>query len=116
MRGVGQLAEANGGGLIIGVVVFRVGHSGCQVFNGDLVPRVEELAPGDFKFDSEFVNVESEEDERDREAGGDPEQVGGNVANGPIDLACFFILGKDVDLKGEEAGHEGEGELPTVRW
>ena len=115
MRGVGHIAEANGSGLIIGVVVFRVGYKGCHVFDGDLVPIVHELAPGDFKVDNEFVDVESEEDERDREAGGDPEQVCGRVTNRPINLACFFILGKDVDLKCEDAAHEGEGELSIVR-
>lgn len=69
--GVGHAAEADGGAFVVRVVVFGVGYSGGQVFVGDLVPGVEELAVGDFEFDNDLVDVEGEEDEGDGEGGRD---------------------------------------------
>jgi hypothetical protein len=69
--GVGHIAEAGGGALVIRVVVFGVGCNGSQILVRDLVPRIEELAVGDFEFDNNLVDVEGEEDEGDGESGRD---------------------------------------------
>jgi hypothetical protein len=36
-----------------------------------LVPRIEQLAVGNFEFDNDLVDVEGEKDERDGESGRD---------------------------------------------
>lgn len=50
-------------------MVFGVGCNGSQVFVRDLVPRIEQLAVGDFEFDDNLVDVEGEEDEGDGDSG-----------------------------------------------